>query len=116
MGGLLAADWRTPGTMAPMARATRHQVALAATVQAVITAAAPSPTAPIARAASPVGVGQIVAGSAGRSSLALDVVYRSHVKLTWSGRATWVESTAIVTNPSVDLAGRLFAARSPRIY
>ena len=50
--------------------------------------------------ASPVGVGQIVAGSVGRSSLALDAVYRATLKLNWETRAIWVDSTAIITNTS----------------
>jgi len=86
--------------MTTMACAPRLPAALAAAVLAVITAAAPSPGVPAARAASPVGVGQIVAGSVGRSSLDLDVVYRSNLKLTWATRAIWVDSTAIITNTS----------------
>ena len=83
-----------------MARVPRLPAAVAAVVLAVTTAAAPTPLAPMALAASPVGVGQIVAGSVGRSSLALDAVYRSTLKLTWSTRAIWVDSTAIITNTS----------------
>jgi aminopeptidase N len=86
--------------MAPMPRATRRSVALVAGVLAVITAATPSPAVPVARAASPVGIGQIVAGSVGQSSLTLDAVYRSNLKLTWSTRAIWVDSTAIIRNTS----------------
>jgi aminopeptidase N len=55
---------------------------------------------PTAHATSPVGVGQIVAGSVARSSLKLDAVYRSNLKLTWSTRAIWVDSTAIIKNTS----------------
>lgn len=83
-----------------MARAPRLAAAAFVAVMAVITAAPLSPATPVARAASPVGVGQIVAGSVGRSSLALDAVYRSNLKLTWASRAIWVDSTAIVTNNS----------------
>ncbi len=83
-----------------MARVPRLPAAVAAVVLAVTTAAAPTPLAPVALAASPVGVGQIVAGSVRRSSLALDAVYRSTLKLTWSTRAIWVDSTAIITNTS----------------
>jgi aminopeptidase N len=86
--------------MAPMPRVSRLPAALVATVLAVITAAAPSPAVPVARAASPVGVGQIVGGSVGRSSLDLDAVYRANLKLTWSSRAIWVDSTAIIRNTS----------------
>jgi hypothetical protein len=83
-----------------MARVPRLPAALVATVLAVITAAAPSPAVPVARAASPVGVGQVVPGSVGRSSLALDAVYRASLALHWANRAIWVDSTATVTNTS----------------
>jgi len=82
-----------------MARVSRLPAAFAAVVLAALTAA-PSPAVPVARAASPVGVGGIVAGSVARSSLNLDAVYRSNLKLTWSTRAIWVDSTAIVKNTS----------------
>jgi hypothetical protein len=83
-----------------MARVPRLPAALAAAVLAVVTAAPLSPAVPIARAASPVGVGQIVAGAVGRSSLSLDAVYRASLTLHWTSRAIWVDSTAIVTNTS----------------
>jgi hypothetical protein len=83
-----------------MARVPRLPAAIVAAVLAVITAAAPSPVVPVARAASPVGAGQIVAGSVGRTSLSLEAVYRAHLTLHWSSRAIWVDSTAIVTNTS----------------
>jgi hypothetical protein len=35
-----------------------------------------------------------------RSSLNLDAVYRSTLRLTWASRAIWVDSTAIITNTS----------------
>jgi aminopeptidase N len=85
--------------MASMARVPRLPAAILAVVMAVSTAAAPSPIAPAVRAASPVG-GQIVPGAVGRSSLALDAVYRSNLKLTWSTRAIWVDSIATITNTS----------------
>jgi hypothetical protein len=69
-------------------------------VALVVLAALPSPIVQPARAASPVGVGQIVAGSVDRSSLTLDAVYRSNLKLTWESRAIWVDSTAIIRNTS----------------
>jgi hypothetical protein len=83
-----------------MARVPRLPAAILAVVLAVLTAAALTPIVPTARAASPVGVGQIIAGSVGRSSLKLDAVYRANLKLTWDSRAIWVDSTAIVTNMS----------------
>jgi aminopeptidase N len=86
--------------MTGMARVPRLPAAVAAVVLAVTTAAAPTPLSPVAHAASPVGIGQIVAGTVGRSSLDLDAVYRSTLKLTWSTRAIWVDSTAIITNSS----------------
>ncbi|MEX1168911.1 MAG: hypothetical protein WEE50_02085 [Chloroflexota bacterium] len=82
-----------------MARARRLPTAVAAVVMAALTLA-PSPAVPLAHAASPVGVGQIVAGSVGRTSLKLDAVYRSNLKLTWSTRAIWVDSTATIRNTS----------------
>jgi hypothetical protein len=83
-----------------MARVLGLPAALAAAVLAVVTAAPLSPAVPVARAASPVGVGQIVTGAVGRSSLSLDAVYRASLKLHWASRAIWVDSTAIVTNTS----------------
>lgn len=83
-----------------MARVPRLPAALLAVVLAVLTAAAPSPAVPLARAASPVGAGQIVPGSVGRSSLELDAVYRANLKLSWASRAIWVDSTAVITNTS----------------
>ena len=85
--------------MPSMARVHRLPAAVASVVLAALTLA-PSPAVPVARAASPVGVGQIVAGSVGRSSLDLDAVYRSNLKLTWSARAIWVDSTALIRNTS----------------
>jgi len=86
--------------MTAMARAPRLPAAVAAVVLAVITAAAPSPATPVARAASPVGIGQIVAGAVGRSSLVLDAAYRANLSLHWASRAIWVDSTATITNAS----------------
>jgi hypothetical protein len=62
--------------------------------------AAAAPVVPTVHAASPVGVAQIIPGSVGRSSLALDAVYRASLRLTWASRAIWVDSTAIITNTS----------------
>jgi hypothetical protein len=86
--------------MASMARVHRRPAALLAVVLAVAATILPSPTAAPARAASPVGVGQIVAGSVGRSSLHLDATYRASLKLGWVSRAIWVDSTATITNTS----------------
>jgi hypothetical protein len=83
--------------MNPMAGVRRLPAAPLAVVLALLLAAA---FVPAARAASPVGLGQIVPGSVGRSSLALDAVYRANLKLGWASRAIWVDSTAIVTNTS----------------
>jgi aminopeptidase N len=82
-----------------MARVPSRPAVLLAVALAIL-AAIPSPIVPQARAASPVGVGQIVAGSVGRSSLKLDAVYRSNLKLTWDSRAIWVDSTATIKNTS----------------
>jgi hypothetical protein len=90
----------------------RHAaVIVLALALAVITAAATTPGAPVARAAGPVEPGAaptaIVPGAVGRSSLDLDVVYRSNLKLTWASRAIWVDSTAVVTNTSLSEIDRL---------
>jgi len=82
-----------------MARVPRRTTALPAIALAILAGLFP-PIAPVVRAASPVGVGQIVEGSVGRSSLNLDAVYRSNLKLTWDSRAVWVDSTAIIKNTS----------------
>lgn len=82
-----------------MARVPRRPGLIGALVLAALAAASPL-QAPGARAASPVGVGQIVAGAVDRSSLSLDAVYRSHLKITWSTRSIWVDSTAIIKNTS----------------
>ena len=82
-----------------MARVPSRTAALLAVALAVL-AALPSPIVNEVRAASPVGVGQIVAGEVNRSSLELDAVYRSNLKLTWDTRAIWVDSTAIIKNTS----------------
>jgi hypothetical protein len=86
--------------MAGMARVPRLPAAIVAMVLAATTLALPSPAVPLAKAASPVGVGQIMAGSVDRSSLKLDAVYRSRLKLTWATRSIWVDSTAIIKNTS----------------
>lgn len=82
-----------------MARVPSRTAALPAIALAILAGLFP-PVTPVVRAASPVGVGQIVEGSVGRSSLELDAVYRSNLKLTWESRAIWVDSTAIIKNTS----------------
>ena len=82
-----------------MARVLRRPGLIVALLLAVLAAASPAP-APVVRAASPVGAGQIVAGSVDRSSLRLDAVYRANLKLTWATRSIWVDSTAIIRNTS----------------
>jgi hypothetical protein len=86
--------------MVVMARALRLVAALIAATVAVITAAPPFPGLPDAHAAAPRAAGQIVPGSVGRSSLALDATYRANLTLHWTSRAIWVDSTAVVTNTS----------------
>lgn len=73
---------------------------VAAAILAVVVLGVPSPAISVGRAASPVGVGEIVAGSVGRSSLTLDATYRANLKLTWATRAIWVDSTATIRNTS----------------
>jgi hypothetical protein len=69
-------------------------------VLAIVALGVPSPAIPFARAATPVGVGEIVPGSVGRSSLMLDTTYRANLTLTWATRAIWVDSTATIRNTS----------------
>ena len=69
-----------------------------AVVLAVTAIAIPSPVVPVARAASPVGVGDIVAGSVGRSSLNLDARYDTYLRLRWASGAIWVNSVATIRN------------------
>ena len=86
--------------MKAMARVPRPPATLLAGAVAVLLAVAPFPAVAAVRAASPVEVSQIVPGSVGRSSLALDVVYRATLKLNWASGAVWVDSTAFITNTS----------------
>jgi aminopeptidase N len=81
-----------------MARDRRSTAAPLAVILVLLAAVTPGVAA--VRAAAPVAVSEIVPGSVGRSSLALDAVYRANLKLTWATRAIWVDSTAIVTNTS----------------
>jgi hypothetical protein len=73
---------------------------IAAAVLAVVALGVPSPAIPIGHAASRIGLGEIVPGSVGRSSLMLDATYRASLKLTWATRAIWVDSTATIRNTS----------------
>ena len=86
--------------MRAMARVPRLLAAILAAVLGALMVATSAPAVPVAHAASPLAAGQIVAGSVGRSSLKLDAVYRSNLKLTWSTRAVWVDSTAVIKNTS----------------
>ncbi len=66
----------------------------------------PSPATPVASAATPiiavtpVGVGDIVAGSVGRSSLRLTATYTARLKLSWSHHRVRVDATLVVANTS----------------
>ena len=66
----------------------------------------PSPVTPVASAATPiiavtpVGVGDIVAGSVGRSSLRLTATYTARLKLSWSHHRVRVDATLVVANTS----------------
>lgn len=83
-----------------MASTPRPLGALVAGVVAVLMAVAPFPAVAPARAADPVAASQIVPGSVGRSSLALDAAYRATLRLNWASGAIWVDSTATITNTS----------------
>ncbi len=69
-----------------------------AVVLAVTAIAIPSLVVPVARAASPIGVADIVAGSVGRSSLNLDARYDTYLRLRWASGAIWVNSVATIRN------------------
>jgi hypothetical protein len=71
-----------------------------ASLLALAAVAVPSPVVPAARAASPVGVGDIVPGSVNRSSLSVDAMYDAYLRLAWTSRAIWVNSTATIHNTS----------------
>ena len=82
----------------PMSRPiTAFTVALLIAITGV---AIPSPAAPAVRAASPVGVGEIVAGTVNRSSLNLEATYLTSLRLKWGTRAVRVTSTATIRNTS----------------
>ncbi len=98
---------QVPRLQVPRLQVPRLKSAVWALVLALATVLGPWPAAPTVNAVSPVGVGQIVAGSVGRSSLALDAVYRATLKLNWESRAIWVDSTAIITNTSGGAVDRI---------
>jgi hypothetical protein len=55
-------------------------------------------SAPVAVASVPAG--DIVPGSVGRSSILLDATYDSYLKIFWTSRAIYVDSTATIRNTS----------------
>jgi len=67
----------------------------------------PTSAVSTARAASPVGVGDIVAGSVDRSSLLLRATYDVRLKLSWSNRRIRVDARLTVTNTSSRSIDRL---------
>jgi hypothetical protein len=69
-------------------------------VLAIAAIGAPSPAVPSVSAASPVGVGDIVAGSVDRSSLRLAATYDVRLKLSWAHHRIRVDATLAVTNTS----------------
>ncbi len=73
---------------------------VAALVLAIVALGLPSSAVPAARAASPVGVGDIVAGSANRSSLHLVATYAARLKLNWAAHRIRVDATLSIANTS----------------
>lgn len=71
-----------------------------ALVVALAALVVPSPATPSARAASPVGVGDIVAGSVGRTSLSLRATYDAFLRLSWARHRIRVDATLTVANTS----------------
>ncbi len=67
---------------------------------AIAAIGAPSPIVSQVRAASPVGVGDIVAGSVDRSSLRLAATYDARLKLSWAHHRIRVDATLAITNTS----------------
>ncbi len=88
--------------MAAMARART----LVAAVMAVVAIGLPPPAGSSDATASPfvaatdIAASAIIPGSAGRSSLDLDATYRATLRLGWTTRAIWVDSTATILNTS----------------
>jgi hypothetical protein len=60
----------------------------------------PTPAVPTVDAASPVGVGDIVAGSVDRSSLHVSATYDARLKLSWAHHRIRVDATLAITNSS----------------
>ncbi len=73
---------------------------LLAVVLAVAALAWPSAAVPVAHAESPVGVRDIVAGSVGRSSLALDATYDARLRLSWANARIRVRADLTIRNTS----------------
>jgi hypothetical protein len=73
---------------------------LVAVAIALVGVLLPGPSVPTVAAASPVGVGQIVAGSVDRASIHLEARYDVGLRLNWGTRAVRVSSTATIRNTS----------------
>jgi aminopeptidase N len=85
--------------MSPRARVHGHRL-VGALVLAIVALGLPSPTVSGVRAASPVGVGDIVAGVANRSSVHLSATYVTRLKLNWAAHRISVRATLSISNTS----------------
>jgi hypothetical protein len=95
-------------TMAlPRWTADRRTHSVAALALAMIALTLPSSAVGTAQAASPVGVGDIVAGTANRSSLNLDARYDARLKLNWALHRIRVDASISIVNTSGGLIDRV---------
>ncbi len=73
---------------------------VAALALAIVALGLPCPLVPDVRAASPVGVGDIVAGTAGRTSLHVVATYDARLKLNWAMHRIRVDASVSISNTS----------------
>ena len=84
----------------PRVTADRRPHAAAALALAVMALVLPSTNVASTQAASPVGVGDIVAGTANRSSLHLEATYDARLKLNWTMHRIRVDASISIVNTS----------------
>jgi hypothetical protein len=78
----------------------RRSPLIAAIALAVVGLGLPSPAVPAAIGASPVGVGDVMAGAANRSSLHLTATYDARLKLNWALHRIRVDASVAIVNTS----------------
>ena len=78
----------------------RRSPLIAAIALAVVALGLPNPAVPTVSAASPVGVGDIVAGAANRTSLNLEGRYDARLKLNWALHRIRVDASVAIVNTS----------------